>query len=287
MSIQSGVEKTMGDVYAEIKKATTIDPNKADILRNINKPIFYPVSKIKDDENIRHEIDTNSDDFKKLLESIKQDGILQSIIVEYRDKGSTFELVCVAGHRRLAAAKILGLERIQCLMQEYKEPSQRTRIALAENLIREGMHPLDIANSFKGLIDLGWNEGRIAEHYERDIKTIKRYLNIANWRGDIQDLVLEHKNIFNYSLVMKKYALKAIVSEEQQNELKNEFLSLINNSQKETKEKPSNSIAEELKQRLSLKIDITEKNNKGRLSISFNNEQEKAKILSIFGLKKD
>ncbi len=287
MSIQAGVEKTMSDVYAEIQKATTVDPNKADILKNLNKPIFYPVSKIKDDENIRHEIDINSDDFKKLLESIKQDGVLQSIIVEYRDKGATFELVCVAGHRRLAAAKILGLERIQCLMHEYHEPSQRTRIALAENLIREGMHPLDIANSFKELVNLGWNEEKIAAHYERDIKTIKRYLNIAGWRDDIQALVLEHKNIFNYSLVMKKYAMRAIVSEEQQNELKNEFLSLINNNKKETKENQSNSIAEELKQRLSLKIDITEKNNKGKLSISFNNEQEKAKILSIFGLKTD
>ena len=286
MSIQAGVEKTMKSVLNQINKATEIDPRKEGILKNINKTITFPIAEIITNENIRTSFDKNSEDFKKLVESIKQDGVLQSIIVEYRDKGNLFDLVCVAGHRRLEAAKEAGLEKISCLIQSFNEPSQRTRIALAENLIREGMHPLDIADGFRELIDLGWNEEKISQHYERDEKTIKRYLNISLWRDDIKELVFNHKEIFNYSLVMKKYALKKVITKEQQDELKTEFLNLIENKDKiKVKEDSFNeTIINELREKISLKVDLKENDNKGKLSISFNNIEEKEKLFKLFGL---
>jgi ParB family transcriptional regulator, chromosome partitioning protein len=286
MSIQSGVEKTMKSVLNQINKATEIDPRKEGILKNINKTITFPIAEIITNENIRSNFDKNSEDFQKLVESIKQDGVLQSIIVEYRDRGNLFDLVCVAGHRRLEAAKEAGLEKISCLIQEFKETDKRTRIALAENLIREGMHPLDIADAFQDLIDLGWSKEKISQHYERDNVTIRRYLNISLWRDDIKQLVFKHKEIFNYSLIMKKYALKKVISNEQQDELKTEFLKLIENKDKiEVKKNPSNDIIiNELREKISLKVEIKEKDDKGKLSIAFNNAEEKAKILNIFGV---
>jgi ParB family chromosome partitioning protein len=284
-SIQAGVEKTMKGILSDIKKTIEIDPRKESVLKNINKTISFPIDEIVTNENIRSNFDKDSEDFKKLVESIKQDGVLQSIIVEFRDKGSTFELVCVAGHRRLEAAKEAGLTKISCLVQEFKETDQRTRIALTENLIREGMHPLDIADAFQKLINLGWYEEKIAQHYERDIKTIKRYLNIAKWRNDIKELVFKHKEIFNYSLIMKKYALKKVILNEDQDKLKEEFLSLINGTIKaEKKENTQDHIYENLRNKLQLKFKYKEKENKGNLSISFENEIEKNRLFKLLNL---
>jgi ParB family transcriptional regulator, chromosome partitioning protein len=286
MNIQAGVNKTMVGVLNEINKATQIDPRLSILRENVEKIVLLPIKDIKHSENIRTEIDVNSDDFKKLVESIKLDGVIQNLVVELRDFGNSYELMCVAGHRRLEAAKQAGIEKVNCLIQKYSEPSQRTRIALAENMIRESLHPLDVAEGFNELIKMGWTEDRIAEHYERDIKTIKRYLNISNWRDDIKELVFKHKDIFTYSVIMKKYALRAIVYSEQQETLKNEFDKLIEAISKQTETKPVivDSIAEELKKKLSLKVELKERDSKGKLSISFNNEEEKNKILNLLGL---
>lgn len=279
-------ENKMKVIFDGIKKPTEIDQIKQKMINNLNKIVLIPINEIISNENIRSNFDKESEDFKKLVESIKQNGVLQSIIVEFRDKGSNFELVCVAGHRRLEAAKEAGLEKISSLLQEYKETDKRTSIALTENLIREGMHPLDIADAFQDLIDLGWSKEKISEHYERDDVTIRRYLNISLWRDDIKQLVFKHKEIFNYSLIMKKYALKKVISNEQQDALKNEFLKLIENKDKiKVKENSLNeTIINELKEKISLKIDLKENDNKGKLSISFNNLEEKEKLLKIFGI---
>ncbi len=285
MNLQAGVEKTMANVMKDINKSTQeVDPRIEKLRLNIGKTVIYPINEINVSENIRTNLDTKSDDFKRLVESIKQDGIIQNLVVEFREHANTFEIVCVAGHRRLEAAKEAGLEKVQCLIQKYTEPEQRTRISLAENLIRESLHPLDIAEGFSELTNMGWYEEKIAQYYERDVKTIKRYLNIARWRDDIKELVFKHKDIFNYSIIMKKYAMRMVISDEQQNELKNEFIKLIDGNNVQVKEKPVDHIVDELKQKLSLKVELKEKDNKGKLSISFNNNEEKAKILNIFGL---
>lgn len=279
-------ENKIKDIFIEIKKPNEIDPIKEKILNQINKVVSFPINQILANENIRKNFDKNSDDFLKLVESIKLDGVLQSIVVEFRDKGSNFELVCIAGHRRLEAAKEAGLTKIQCLLQqETKDVDKKTRIALAENLIREGMHPLDIADAFQNLKDHGWYEEKIAQYYERDLKTIKRYLNIAKWRDDIKELVYNNKEIFNYTLIMKKYALKKITSDDDQSKLKEEFLQLINGKNKEEKKEiKQDQIFEDLKNKLQLKFDYKENNNKGKLSISFNNEDEKNKLFKLLNL---
>ncbi len=285
MNLQASVNKTMSNVLNEIKKVNEeIDPRKEGLLKNLNKIILYPINEIIVSENIRNHLDKNSEDFIKLVESVKQNGILQSIIVEYREKGASFELVCVAGHRRLEAAKEVGLEKISCLIQLYKEDSERTRIALAENLIREGLHVLDIAQGFQDLINVGWYEDKIAQYYERDIKTIRRYLNIAKWPDDIKELVYANKDVFNYTTIMKKYATRLIITQEQQDELRKEILKQINGETKQKENNTNEHIIKELKEKISLKVELKENDSKGKLSISFNNEEEKNKLLKIFGL---
>ncbi len=286
-NLQAGVEKTFQGVIKEINNASKeIDPKLERLRANIGKIFALEPNDIIGNENIRTNFDKESEDFKRLLQSVKSDGVLQSLVVELRENGDKFQLICVAGHRRLEAAKEAGISKVPCLIQKFTDPSNRTRVALAENIIRENLHPLDVAEGYSELLKMGWDEEKIAQYFERDEKTIRRYLNIAGWREDIKELVFKHKEIFNYSVIMKKYALRTIMYNEQQDELKTEFLKLIENKDKiEVKKNPSNDIIiNELREKISLKVEIKEKDDKGKLSIAFNNAEEKAKILNIFGV---
>ena len=167
--INAGVQRTMDHVLEEIQKVQQQNlqesvPLKEKIAKNIGKLFSLATKNILMNENIRQEIDINSDEFKNLLESIKKFGLLQSLVVEYRESEvnpNGYELICVAGHRRLTAAKILNIEKVPCLIHQYNDLSDRTGIALSENLNREGLYCLDIADGYAELSKLGWTEEKM------------------------------------------------------------------------------------------------------------------------------
>ncbi len=79
-----------------------------------------------------------------LSSSIKHLGLLQPIVVQ--KKGANFELI--AGERRLRAAKLAGLKEIAAIVRDTALAAEE---ALAENLQREGLKPLEIAQALEKL----------------------------------------------------------------------------------------------------------------------------------------
>ena len=87
---------------------------------------------------------------EQLMESISACGIINALIV--RPSGSTdhpYELVC--GHRRLEAARRLGLERVKIEVQELTD-GEAHQTQLVENLQREDLTPLDEAGAIERLL---------------------------------------------------------------------------------------------------------------------------------------
>lgn len=84
------------------------------------------------------------DSVKILAESIKQDGLLQAIVICKRDEGG-YRLI--AGRRRLAACMYLGWIRISARIIRQTDVDEIP--ALAENLMRLQMNPLEEANACK------------------------------------------------------------------------------------------------------------------------------------------
>ena len=75
-----------------------------------------------------------------LVESIKEHGVLQPIIV--RPDGATY--VLVAGERRLRAVKSIGMKTIPALVRDYNK-QHLPELALIENLQREDLTPIEEA----------------------------------------------------------------------------------------------------------------------------------------------
>ncbi|WP_281950550.1 ParB/RepB/Spo0J family partition protein [Nitrosophilus kaiyonis] len=85
---------------------------------------------------------------KELASSIKKNGLLQPIVVTEDIDG----FILIAGERRLRASKLAGLEKIKAIVIDI-EPKKFREIALIENIQREDLNPIDLALSYKELIE--------------------------------------------------------------------------------------------------------------------------------------
>lgn len=90
----------------------------------------------------------DKDKLDALAESIKENGVIQPIIVV--KSGDMYKIV--AGERRWRAAKKAGLSEIPAVVRNYSE-SEIAQIALIENLQRENLNPIEEAIGYKTLID--------------------------------------------------------------------------------------------------------------------------------------
>lgn len=210
----------------------TLQPKTAELskLEKLKKFIGHiasiELSEIEADENVRQQMDVESGEFKNLLESISRNGVQQNLIIEFIEDDSEkgFKLKCVAGHRRLAAAKIAELKSVPCLIRTFKDESEKLEIALAENLLREGLHVLDVADGYQRLLHLGWNKEDIQKYFDRNQKTTRYYLKIAQWSKEAKDLIRNNPDKLSGRLIMRKYACrKFLTNEDLINVLKSEL----------------------------------------------------------------
>jgi len=88
---------------------------------------------------------------KELSESIKRHGLLQPIVVIPKDDG----YLLVAGERRLRATKLANLPTIKAIVAEIDMDDFRLReLALIENIQREDLNAIELANSYAELIEV-------------------------------------------------------------------------------------------------------------------------------------
>ncbi|WP_027891475.1 ParB/RepB/Spo0J family partition protein [Calidithermus chliarophilus] len=93
----------------------------------------------------------------ELAASIKQKGLLQPLLV--RPKGDVYELV--AGERRFRAAQEAGLSEVPVIIRDLGE-REVLEIALIENLQREDLNPVEEAQGYQRLVEMGASQEEIA-----------------------------------------------------------------------------------------------------------------------------
>ena len=89
----------------------------------------------------------NEEALNELAESIKENGVIQPIIVTKKGKGYSI----VAGERRWRASRLAGLKVIPAIIRELSD-QQTMEIALIENLQREDLNPLEEAYAMDNLV---------------------------------------------------------------------------------------------------------------------------------------
>jgi ParB family transcriptional regulator, chromosome partitioning protein len=150
-------------------------------------PSVLPIDKIR--SNPKQPRRTFSEEsLADLVASITQKGILQPILVAPTE-GGTYEII--AGERRWRAAQRAGLTELPVVIKAGSE-SERFEMSLIENLQRDDLNPIELAQGFKRLQDeFQLTQEAIAKVVGKDRAVIANTLRLLGLTDDIQQALRE------------------------------------------------------------------------------------------------
>ena len=126
---------------------------------------------------------------EELAESIKNYGVIQPIVVKQNE--DYYELI--AGERRWRASKIAGLKEIPAIIKKY-EDEKLFEIALAENLQREDLNPMEEAAGYSKLsTDFNLSQDEIAKRVGKSRSAVANAMRLLNLDSRVQELVKNGK----------------------------------------------------------------------------------------------
>jgi ParB family chromosome partitioning protein len=131
----------------------------------------------------------DDESLQALALSIQEVGILQPIVV--RRVGSGYELI--AGERRLRAAKLAGLATVPVVLRE-SDDSESLREALIENIHRENLNPIELAEAFRELLEeLGLKQETLAERLGVSRSHVANTIRLLQLPAQVQEQLAEGK----------------------------------------------------------------------------------------------
>lgn len=157
------------------------------------------------EQGIRQILDKESLD--ELAASIRQHGILQPLVVEPGDEGRYKLLI---GSRRMAAARIIGLEKVPALvLDEQLEAEKSLAIQLVENLHREDLDPIDEAEVYSTLREMGNKVSAIARLVGKDRPYVSHSLRLLRLHSKVREAVRQR-------IIPREHALSLLRLESEQ-----------------------------------------------------------------------
>jgi ParB family chromosome partitioning protein len=119
----------------------------------------------------------------ELAASIKASGLLQPIVA--RRRGERYEIL--VGERRWRAAQQAGLTEVPVVVRDASD-AEALELALAENLLREDLNPLEEADAYQRLMaEFGWTQDELARRIGRDRSSIANALRLRRLPDVIQE----------------------------------------------------------------------------------------------------
>lgn len=136
----SGLGRGLDAIFLE--NALDESGTKEDMITKIKLSLIDPKS-----DQPRKSFDRSA--LEELAESIKENGLLQPILVREYAEG---RYQIIAGERRFRASKLAGLSEISAIVMD-KDDRKAAEIALIENIQREDLNPIEEAMAFRALAE--------------------------------------------------------------------------------------------------------------------------------------
>ena len=130
-------------------------------------------------------IDFNPKQLEELCDSIKQNGILQPIIIEPVENKEN-EFYIIAGERRTRAAKMAGLDKVPVQLRKFDD-QQKLEYALIENIQRADLNPIEEATAYYNLIQMGdLSQDEVAKRVGKNRSTVANSIRLLKLPEDIK-----------------------------------------------------------------------------------------------------
>lgn len=128
--------------------------------------------------------DFPEEDLNELAESVRQNGLLQPLLVRRKGDGR-FELI--AGERRLRAARLAGLQSVPVTVRNCTD-QQAMEFALVENLQRKDLNPVETAQAYHRLLrEFGLTQEALAERIGKDRSSVANMVRLIHLPSEIHD----------------------------------------------------------------------------------------------------
>ena len=179
-ALGKGIRSLLQNIDADLK--TTAGTLKNEVAEKTTASNFVSLDKIEVNPNQpRKDFDEMA--LSELAASIKMHGIIQPLTVSAMPNGK-FRLI--AGERRFRASRIAGLKEVPVYVRQAND-GNILELALLENLQRENLNAIEIALSYKRLMDdLDYSQEQLAERMGKDRSTVTNYVRLLKLPPDIQ-----------------------------------------------------------------------------------------------------
>ena len=254
--------------------------------------IAIPVSEIRSNPyQPRQYFDETA--LNELAQSIKEFGVLEPIIVKKSIKG--YELV--AGERRTKASILAGMETIPAIVKDFND-QEMMDIALLENIQREDLSPIEVAEGFRRYIErTRVTQEEMAQKFGKSRSYITNLLGLLTLPKSVRDLINQGKLSQSHARVLSKLGNKELVLTLTDKILAEDLsvreLEKLSSSEEVEKKKPivrvnnknaKTTIYENtLRDVVGTKVVIT----KNKITIPFDSEADLLRILEIFNIDID
>ena len=235
----------------------------------------------------------NQEYLEQLSKSIKNNGLVQPIILRKSKNNDDFELI--AGERRLRAARILKLDKIPSIVINVDD-KKAFEIGLVENLQRDDLSPVEEAEGYKRLIkEFSYTKDQLSEVVSKSRSHIANLLRILQLPEKVKKYILDGNLSLGHARCLVGYVgavelaerivkeglsvryVERLFHQKDLNTNKENF-----DKKKTIKEKDADTslLEKELSLKLGVKLTINDKNNKGNIKIEYRNIDQREKILN-------
>jgi len=179
-ALGKGIRSLLQSIDSDLK--TTSGTLKTNVVEQATGILRIPITEIETNpKQPRHHFDEQA--LNELAASIKMHDIIQPITVS-KLPNNRYRLI--SGERRYRAAKIAGLFDLPAYIRQAND-SQLLELALLENLQREDLNAIEIALSYKRMMDeLDHTQEQVAERMGKERSTVANYIRLLKLPPDIQ-----------------------------------------------------------------------------------------------------
>jgi ParB family chromosome partitioning protein len=296
-ALGKGIRSLLQSIDTDLK--TTAGSLKTQIVEEATGVLRIPVENVEPNpKQPRRDFDEQA--LQELASSIKLHDIIQPITVS-RIAGNKYRLI--SGERRWRASKLAGIKDIPAYVRNAND-QELLELALLENLQREDLNAMEIALSYKRMMEeLSHTQEQVAERMGKDRSTVTNYIRLLKLPPDIQvavrngEISMGHaRALINVDTIDKQLYIY--------DEIKSKGLSvrqtetLVRNLYKEGEEKKAVSITslppafkkieDKLGSHFSTRVKLRHsKNGSGQITFDYYSLEEMNKLLDLMNITID
>lgn len=228
----------------------------------------------------------------ELAQSIRTNGIIQPLIV--RRSQDRYELV--AGERRWRAARLAGLDQVPVVIQDLAD-DRLLEITLIENIQREDLNPIEIAQAFDRMIrELELSHEQVGQRTGKDRSSVTNMLRLLRLPDEVQILLAERRLSMGHARAIlglptpdlqRSMADKAVAQAYSVRQVERLVQRMIEPREPKSTEQLSQdpnvkAAVEEMERVLGTRVRIVERSeHKGRIEIEYYSQEDLERIYQI------